>query len=144
MLEYDIQAGPQNNGQKELSATFALGGTVYALTDYDPEFRLAVQWEGKQYLCQKVGYSDGMPLDVPAYFEAANFPDMIAEISIYDHAGREQLKKIPKKQIVPLLEELEQVQSADLSDEQYQQIGRAQKEGNSYQLFLELKDGTIT
>ena len=42
-LDYDIQADPQANGKKEFSTTFALGGTVYALADYDPAFRLAVE-----------------------------------------------------------------------------------------------------
>ena len=50
-LTYDITADPEANAKKDLSTTFALCGTVYALTGYDTSFRIAVELDGEYYLC---------------------------------------------------------------------------------------------
>lgn len=142
-LEHDIQADPQSNAGKEFSATFALGGTIYELEDYDSDFRIAVEWEGNYYICQNVGLTDNTPMDIREHFEAAGFPDTINEISIYDHAGNEMLADFPSEEIGVLIDTLAQSTPADLSNEEYQQISKAQNEGQSYQLFFSLNDGTV-
>ena len=142
-LEYDIQTDPQTNSQKEFSTTFALGGTVYQLTDYDPAFRISVEWNGDYYLCQAVGLTDNTPMDVAEHFKAARFPETINEVSIYDHAGVQMLADFPSSEIEALIDTLAQSMPAQLSDEDYQQIAKAQNEGQSYQLFFSLNDGTI-
>lgn len=109
-LDYDIQADPQANGKKEFSTTFALGGTVYALADYDPAFRLAVEWEGNYYLCQRTGQTDNSPMDAAEYFAAARFPERIERVSIADHAGAEVLAEFPGGEISALIGELSQAQ----------------------------------
>lgn len=142
-LEYDIQADPQTNGKKEFSTTFALGGTVYEMTEYNSDFRIAVQWEENFYICQTVGLTDNTPMNIAEYFEAAHFPETINEISIYDHAGNEMLADVPSEEIEALIDTLVQSTPAELSNEEYRQISTAQKEGQSYQVFFGLNDGTI-
>ena len=143
-LDYDIQADPQANGKKEFSTTFALGGTVYALADYDPAFRLAVEWEGNYYLCQRTGQTDNSPMDAAEYFAAARFPERIERVSIADHAGAEVLAEFPGGEISALIGALAQAQPAALAEEDYLAIASAQTEGASYQLLLELNDGTTS
>lgn len=143
-LDYDIQADPQANGKKEFSTTFALGGTVYELADYDPAFRLAVEWEGNYYLCQRTGQTDNSPMDAAEYFAAARFPERIERVSIADHAGAEVLAEFPGGEISALIGALAQAQPAALAEEDYLAIASAQTEGESYQLLLELNDGTTS
>ena len=143
-LDYDIQADPHANGKKEFSTTFALGGTVYELADYDPAFRLAVEWEGNYYLCQRTGQTDNSPMDAAEYFAAARFPERIERVSIADHAGAEVLAEFPGGEISALIGELSQAQPAALAEEDYLAIARAQTEGESYQLLLDLNDGTTS
>ena len=142
-LRYDIQANPQENAAKEFSATFALDGTVYEMTNYNPDFRVAVEWNGNYYICQRTGMTDNTPLDAAKYFEDARFSDTIKEISIYDHAGAEMLAECPAQENASLIAALSQAEPAQLSGEEYQQISKAQKEGKSYQLFFSLSDGTL-
>lgn len=142
-LEHDIQSDKENNSGKEFSSTFALGGTVFEMTDYDSDYRVAVEWEGNYYICQSVGLSDNTPMNISEHFQAADFPNAVNGISIYDHAGTEMLSQIPPEYITTLISTLSQAQPAKLTDNDYQQIGKAQKEGKSFQLFLALNDGTI-
>lgn len=142
-LEHDIQADSQTNAKLDFSATFALGGTVYEMADYHPEFRIAVEWEGNYYICQNVGHSDNTPMDIAEYFETARFPETINTIFIYDHMGKEMLAEIPDKEIASIIDTLAQAKPAELNGEDYQKISKEQKEGNSYQLFLNLNDGTV-
>lgn len=142
-LEHDIQSDPKNNSKKDFSSTFALGGTVYKMTNYQPDFRVAVKWEGNYYICQSVGLTDNTSMNIAEHFKAAGIPEIVNEISVYNHLGTELLAEIPAKEITPLIDTLSKAQPADLTDEEYQQIGKAQKEGESFQLFLTLNDGTI-
>lgn len=141
-LTYDITADPEANAKKDLSTTFALGGTVYALTGYDTSFRIAVELDGEYYLCQSTGYTDGQLLDPSTYFPAAGFPDNIETVSVFDHAGSNLLAQLPDEDVERFAEALAQSTPAQLSDEQYQQIGQAQRDGKSYQVSFDLKDGT--
>lgn len=142
VLEFDIVSDPEANAQKEFSATYAIGGTVREMIGYSRDFRIAVEWENNYYICQKVGRTDGTVMDISEFFKAADFSGTANGISVYDHAGKERLRDIPDEEMTSFIEELERVSPAELSNEQYQAIGKAQKEGKSYQLFLMLNDGT--
>ncbi|WP_296628748.1 hypothetical protein, partial [uncultured Negativibacillus sp.] len=89
------------------------------------------------------GLTDNTPMDVAEHFKAARFPETINEVSIYDHAGAQMLADFPSSEIEALIDTLAQSMPAQLSDEDYQQIAKAQNEGQSYQLFFSLNDGTI-
>ena len=141
-LEYDIESDPQANAGKDLSTTFALGGTVYEIKGYDPAFRIAVELDGSFYLCQSVGYTDGRVLDLAEQFAAADLIRRAEGMLICDHTGSQVLGEVDAEQTAALLEELTSAVPAQLTDEQYQQIGRAQSQGGSYRLLIELDDGT--
>lgn len=53
------------------------------------------------------------------------------------------LADFPSSEIEALIDTLAQSMPAQLSDEDYQQIAKEQNEGQSYQLFFSLNDGTI-
>lgn len=142
-LEHDIRSDPENNSKKDFSATFALGGTVYEMTDYNPDFRVAVEWEDNYYICQSVGLSDNTPMNAAEYFKAADFRKTVTGISVYDHRGTELLAEVSAEDTKPMIDALSRSQPAELTDEEYQLIGKAQKEGRSFQLFFALNDGTI-
>lgn len=82
-------------------------------------------------------------MDIAEHLEAAYFPEIINEITIYDHVGNEMLTGFPSGEIEMLIDTLTLSIPIKLSDEEYQQISKAQKEGLSYQLFFTLNDGTI-
>lgn len=141
-LDYDIRRDPQAYGSVEHATSFALGGTVYQIDGYDPAFRLAVEWEGKYYIAQCVDTLDGTALELSNYFDTAGFPDAVEDIQICDHAGRNVLRSVAEAEIGPLLSLMAQAAPADLTDDQYQEIARAQRSGGSYQLVFRLKDST--
>lgn len=141
-LEYDIASDPQTHAGKEFSTTFALEGTLYEMAGYHPDFRIAVKWNGAYYICQSVGLTDNSPLNIQEYFETARFPETINDIAIYDHSGREMLGDFPQNKTASLISILSQAEPADLSEEDYEQIAHAQREGKSFRLVFELNDGT--
>ncbi len=141
-LDYDIVSDPKKNSGKDFASSFALGGTVYSLNSYAPEFRLAVEWDGNYYLCQSVAYTDGQLLQVDSYFSLAGFPENIQGVSIYDHAGINLLDCLPNGEIENFTEFLKSSIPAELENEDYQEIGQAQQEGRSFQISFELMDGT--
>ncbi len=141
-LDYDIVSDPETYSGKDLASSFALGGTVYSLNGYSPEFRLAVEWDGSYYLCESVAYTDGQLLQIDSYFSLAGFPENIQGVSIYDHAGINLLDRLPNEEIENFTELLKGSLPAELENEDYQEIGRAQQEGRSFQISFELMDGT--
>lgn len=141
-LEYDIQADPEANAGKEFSATYALGGAIRQLTGYDPAFRVAVELDGSFYVCQAVGRTDNTPLDIQAHFQAAGFPEAVESASILDHSGTQVLQELSADQSRALAASLALCSPAELTNDQYQEIGSAQQEGRSYLVALHLNDGT--
>ena len=83
-------------------------------------------------------------MDAAEYFAAARFPERIERVSIADHAGAEVLAEFPGGEISALIGELSQAQPAALAEEDYLAIARAQTDGESYQLLLDLNDGTTS
>lgn len=141
-LEYDIQQDPKRYSKADLAASFAVGGTVYQMTAYDPAFRLAVEWKGQYYIAECVDTLDGQNLELSTYFETADFSDTVELVQICDHAGQSVLRTISGDKIQGLFSLLVQAAPAELTNEQYQAIAHAQNSGASYQLLFQLKDGT--
>lgn len=142
VLEYDIQLDPEANGKKDLSATFAIGGTVTEIKSYDPAFRVAVELDGAYYICQKVGNTDGKAMDVSAYFEIAGFGENAEGISIYNHMGTEKLGGISDDITEDFVRGITGAVEAKLTGDQYMEIASAQSNGKSFTVSLELSDGT--
>lgn len=141
-LTHDIAADPEANAGKDLSATCALGGTVYELKNYDARFRVAVEYDGGYCICQSTAFTDGTPLDPASYFTLAGFPGNVRAVAVFDHSGGTRLAQLPEEQVGQFVEALAQSVPAQLSDEQYQQIGQAQRNGGSFRASFVLDDGT--
>lgn len=141
-LEYDILADREGNSARDYAATFAVGGTIYRMTGYDPDFRIAVEFEGNYYICEKTGHTDGSALDPAALFQAADFKRTVTGIILYDHFGREELGRLSGKDAKRLIELLAQASPAFLTGEDYEAIGKAQKSGESFLAAFQLADTT--
>lgn len=141
-LQYDIQQNPKSYSSTEFAASFAVGGTVYQLSDYDPQFRLAVRWENQYYIAECVDTLDNTDMDLNAYFKAADFADNVTEIRICDHTGQNLLEILTEKDAKDMVSALAQATPADLTNAQYEEIAHAQRNGASYCLVFRLKDGT--
>ncbi|WMJ82950.1 hypothetical protein ACS3UN_01020 [Oscillospiraceae bacterium LTW-04] len=141
-LEYDITEDPQNNGTKDFSATFAVGGTVYEISYYNPAFRVAVEFDGNYYICENVDAVGDKTVDVSDYFTKANFVEIVDEIIIYDHFKRNALDAISDKETKQMIAGLSKSSPVVLSNDDYEKIGKAQKSGRSFLLSFELNDKT--
>lgn len=141
-LEYDILADREANAARDYAATFAVGGTLYEMKGYDPLFRVAVEFEGSWYICERVGHTDGSALDAAELFHAAGFAHNVTEVILLDHFGREELGRLSGKEAKRLVELLAQVSPATLTREDYEAIGKAQNGGESFQAVLRLEDTT--
>lgn len=142
VLEYDMQQDPQTYGSMDCAASFAVGGTVYQLDGYDPAFRLAVEWQGQYYIAQCVDTLDGSTLALDTYFDTADFLNTVETIQICDHGGRNILRTLSGDDAADLISLLSHASPAELSNEEYQAIARAQNNGESYQLVFQLTDST--
>lgn len=141
-LSGDIQSDPERYARNDLAATFALGGKVYACSAYDPNFRVVVELDGNYYLCENVGTVDGSAMDLTQYFEWAGFADTATGAEVLDHVGNTVLDTLSQEDAVRMVELLSLCTPADLSNEDYERIARAQSEGQSYRVSLQLQDGT--
>lgn len=141
-LEYDVASDPGAYGSVDFASTFAQGGTIYRMSAYDPAFRVAVELNGNYYICESTGPVDGSDWSVADYFAAADFQNIVTEISIYDHFGQEELARLHGKDVEQMLGVLTEVTPADLSDDDYSKIGRAQISGESFLVVFQLADTT--
>ena len=141
-LEYDIGHDPETYGTMEFAATFAVGGTIYEMEGYDPRFRLAVKMDGCYYICQSVDTVDNTGLELDTYFETAHLQERVESILICDHAGRESLAEVSDQEVLEMLSVISGSARTELTDEQYQQVGRAQRTGGSFLLQCRMNDGT--
>lgn len=141
-LEYDIVQDPQAYSSTEFAATFAVGGTIYELEDYDARFRLAVGIDGCYYICQSVDTTDNTGLELDTYFAVAELEERVETIQICDHAGLESLYEVSGPQVREMLSVIAGSTQTEPSNEQYQQIGRAQRTGGSFLLRCRMDDGT--
>ena len=141
-LDYDIQQDPETYGSADCAASFAVGGTLYQIDGYDSAFRLAVEWEGQYYIAQCVDTLDDSPLELSDYFETADLEGRMESIQTCDHTGQSILCTFTGDDAEDLLSLLVQAVPAEFTDDQYQEIARAQSNGGSYQLIFRLEDNT--
>lgn len=142
ILEHNIAADPKNNSTKDFAASFAIGGTVYKIPSYDAEFRIAVKKAGNYYIGENVDTLDGTEVNAAEYLAKAKLAEIADAIKIYDHFGRNELAIIEKKQTKQIVASLEKCTLANLTNDEYETIARAQNEGKSFLLSFTLKDGT--
>lgn len=141
-LEYDILADREKNSCLDYAATFAVGGTIYRMTCYEPDFRVAVEFQGDYYICEKTGHTDGSDLDVDALFETAGFRETVTDIILYDHFGQNELGRLSGQDVRQMVALLAQVSPASLTNEDYEKIAKAQKSGESFLVVFQLADTT--
>ena len=141
-LEHNIVSDPQTYSGVDFASTFALGGTIYRLSTYDPAFRIAVELDGNTYICESTGPTDGSDWTVADYFVTADFQNIVTGISIYDHFGREELTQLQGEDVERMLRLLTQVTPAALTNEDYAAIGKAQTSGESFLVTFQLADTT--
>jgi hypothetical protein len=142
ILEYNIAADPKNNSTKDFAASFAVGGTVYKIPLYAAEFRIAVKQDGNYYIGENVDTLDGTNVNAAEYLAKAKLSEIADALKIYDHFGRNELATIERKQTKQIVGSLEKCTIANLTNNDYETIARAQNEGKSFLLSFALKDGT--
>ena len=139
VLAGDILADPETFGKADLASTFAQGGTVRVLEGKDPRVRVAVELEGKAYLCENVDTLDGSDVDLSGYLAAAKLEETAEAAEILDHMGLEVLGQADPGDILGLLQK---AAPAQLTEEGYAAIGQSQTAGESFRVQLKLADGT--
>lgn len=131
----------EKNYNKDLSATFGIGGKIYSLKEYNKDFRVAVVYKNKIYICEKVDEID-KKVNIEEYFKNANLINLTKYIEVYDHFGMEKQKVVEGELAKELLSSLEKSEDIILSDEDYEKIASAQGNGGSFLLKAVLKDKT--
>lgn len=129
-------------GKVPEGASFAEEGDLYALSDYDADFRMAVQWEDRYYIAQRVAKADESPMDIKVYFENMELEKNLVEVVISDQAEMEVLKTLSKEEAMIVAESFANTEVARLEDAQYEAIANAQGQGESYQVSFVLRDGS--
>ncbi|MEG0091350.1 MAG: hypothetical protein RSA20_05985, partial [Oscillospiraceae bacterium] len=142
-ITQNLEENPKLYSTQDFSASYAVGGKIYPLPPYDPDFRVAVLHDGKAYICEKVASIDNTPMDLQEYFKSADLLSLTESIDVYDHFGLSLLKTIKGKKAQAILEGVSLCAPAKLKDEDYGAIGAAQTEGKSFYLHCNLSDGTV-
>lgn len=152
--QYDFSALPLTNAlgtltqdsadasSDALSASFAVGGTLYEIPGTSTQFRVAVEFEGAYYIAEAVTGADGAPLDAAAFFESANLQGRVQKAEILDHMGLQMLREISTADAKGMVQSLTEMQPSRLTDTDYEAIAGTQAQGASYQLRFVLDDGT--
>jgi len=144
-LEYDIVAGMasgQSVSDKEFSASFAVGGKLYAHPDYDPAFRLIVKLDDQYYLAELVGKTDNTTIEPDYFFEHSKLSTTATGCDILNHIGNTTFSSLDSEDAKAMLEIISASTAAELASSDYEQIASAQSEGKSYQLHVTLPDNT--
>ncbi|MEG3030587.1 MAG: hypothetical protein RR827_09355, partial [Oscillospiraceae bacterium] len=131
-ITQNLEENPKLYSTQDFSASYAVGGKIYPLPPYDPDFRVAVLHDGKAYICEKVASIDNTPMDLQEYFKSADLLSLTESIDVYDHFGLSLLKTIKGKKAQAILEGVSLCAPAKLKDEDYGAIGAAQTEGKSF------------
>lgn len=128
--------------QEDLTTTFALGGTLYEIPSYSPQFRVAVEYEGAYYIAQLVANVDDEPIAIDHYLDVSQLKENVKEIRINSHMGMEVLKRLDQSKAKRMVEALYSAIPATLADDDYGSIASAQTGGQSYLISFVLKDST--
>ena len=81
-LDIALDTNGKVNPTTPFSSTFAIGGTIWQLREYNPNYRVVVALNDQYYLCEKVGRSDDGFFDLSQFFEDANLYNRITNIDI--------------------------------------------------------------
>ena len=138
-LEIDIASNPAENNRLDFGTTFASGSEIYAIEGVNSFFRIAVKTPDGICIAQNVASVEGA-FDIAKLFESADFLNNTDSIEIWDHFDREKLSQINEEDIESFLKEVALSKKAELSDEDYQAIGKAQSDGKSFRIVLKMKD----
>ncbi|MEG2929848.1 MAG: hypothetical protein RR846_09930, partial [Oscillospiraceae bacterium] len=102
-ITQNLEENPKLYSTQDFSASYAVGGKIYPLPPYDPDFRVAVLHDGKAYICEKVALIDNTPIDLQEYFKTADLLSLTESIDVYDHFGLSLLKTIKGKKAQAIL-----------------------------------------
>ncbi len=117
-------------------------GTLYKLGEYSPEFRQVFKYEDIYYIIENVGKSDDSNIDVKSYLETANLENTVVFADVFDHLGSSLLNNLSTEECKEILAIFSEATISDLENSDYETIGKAQAEGDSYQLIFTLEDST--
>ena len=138
VLEHDIRAASDTDTQaNDLAASYAIGGTVYEIPDYDSRYRVAVLYDGMLYMAELTGTVDGTHLGADYFFEVSKLRETAAQAYFYSH-----LNVGPFAEVEDLPGLLDILSSALPFEPDYAAITDAQTEGRFRRLELILGDGT--
>lgn len=141
-LKFDLNKEGDDYKERELLTNFLVGESLYEVEGYNPKFRLAVKSDGNIFLAEKVNNMNEKDLDLKDFFGVAELSKNTQTISIYDHMGIEELKKLDKAEAEKLIANIEKSKQENPTYEEFEKIARAQSEGKSFKLVYNFKDGT--
>lgn len=147
-LTYDIMADIKNHdtveyASKDFATTFALGGTIHEISYYDPAFRVVVKLDENFYLAENVDSIGEDSISASEYFKISKLQYITEKVEIYDHIGSTVLDTLDKKDAEDMINALsESLPIKDFSNEEYEEMARAQSNGESFLLSFILEDNT--
>lgn len=141
-ISYEISYDSKENLKDEYASTYAYGGTIYSIKNYDPSFRVAVVLGDNVFLCESVSNLDNSAIDLTSYFENAKLQEITEDIDILDHNGHTVLSTIKKGDKNLLLQLVASSLPASLEKHEYESIAKAQVNGESYFIRCNLTDKT--
>lgn len=147
-LDYDIMADLQAGGtegytSRDFGTTYLAGGVLYKLPGYDPAFRLVVEQDERYYIVQLVGRADDGSIAADDYVKAAHLDKLAERVELLDHSSKLLHVWSDKKDVREWIEHIASLEPAgELTNEQYEQLAKAEVSGETYILRAVLKDGT--
>lgn len=117
-------------------------GVLFELKGYNKEFRMAFQYNDMYYIAQNVANADDSAIDVAKYLETANLKEHVVFVDIFDHMGVNILNSLSQEEAIKLLDTFAKGTVTKLSAEEFEAIGKAQVDGDSFMLEFMLEDNT--
>lgn len=118
-------------------------GTLFELKKYNPEFRMAFEYDDAFYIVENVGHTDDTPINISDYLKAADLKNHVVFADIFDHMGMNILSNLQKEDADKILDILATAQVAKLETKDHEAIAKAQSEGLSYLVEFTLEDHTV-
>ena len=142
-ISADLSIDPQGLATQDLAGTFAPGSKIHAVVGYSENFRIAVSDETGVYVCQVTDTVPAGELNLESFFKNINLIPDTEELAVFDHHGREFLKEIGMEDAQKLLTLISTATKAELSNDDYQEIGSMQVNGKSFSLECKLTGGSV-
>ncbi|PWV98519.1 hypothetical protein DFQ01_11729 [Paenibacillus cellulosilyticus] len=140
----DVQAGGTNGyASQDFGTTYLVGGILYKLPGYDPAFRLVVEQDGRYYIVQLVGRADDSSMTANEYVESADLDKLADRVELLDHSSKLLHTWSTPKDVQEWIKHIASFEPAGkLTNEQDEQLAKADSSGETYTLRAALKDGT--